>query len=204
MIDHYDLTFPGSGPQSVCLRGSTNGGATCTPFQVNPGTLKNAIGLYNWTYAPTATTWRIQYSLEIVGWGTSFTTYFNGDVANTPEAFSATTQVTSITWTSTEAPFGFTFTYQIQQMFNKGDNTFATASITKDSSSSTATVKLNGDIPLNLLAIPSGKLGYWLYDPELSMTTTTATGPQGGASSSASLVSASFASIVVVVMALLR
>jgi len=181
MIASYDVQFPGSvSTTTVCLRDSSNSGGplTCTPFQVHPGSLKNAIGLFNWTYAMSSTSWRIQYQLQIEGL-TGYSVYFNGDTANTPP-FAG--QVTSITWTSADAPFGFTFTYVVQQKFNKGDNTFGTATIT--SSGTAADLRLNVDLPLSSLAVPSGLNGWWLYDPDVIIATESATNNPGGGGSS--------------------
>jgi hypothetical protein len=185
MLGSYDVTFPGAmTPTTICLRSSTGPTPTCNNFQVLAGDLKNAIGLWNWTYAPTAQFWRIQYRMSLVGLSGA-TVYFNGNTANVPGSF--TGQITSITWTSTNAPFGFTFTYNVQQMFNKGDNTFATA--TTSASGTVADLRLNVDIPLNSLAVPSGLLGWWLYDPSVAVTTTDATGT-GTSPASSSLMNA--------------
>jgi len=179
MLSSYPVTFPGDpGPTTVCLRASTGTPATCTNFQVLAGDLKNAVGLWNWTYAPTAQFWRIQYRLRLVGLSGA-SVYLNGNPSNLPGIFAG--QVTSITWTSTFAPFGFTFTYNVQQMFNIGDNTFAAATT---SVTGTATdLRLNVDIPLASLSVPSGLRGYWLYDPSMSVTTTDGTGGTSSASS---------------------
>jgi hypothetical protein len=171
MLGSYDVTFPRDiTPTSVCLRAST-AGPVCTDFQVNAGDLKNAIGLWNWTYAPTAEHWRIQYRMRLVGL-TGATVYFNGDPLNVPGAF--TGQINSITWTSTNAPFAFTFTYNVQQNFNIGDNTFLPA--VTSATGTAADLRLNVDIPLADLAVPSGLLGWWLYDPSVHVATAEGTG----------------------------
>jgi len=104
--------------------------------------------------------------------------YFNGNPSN---GLGFAGQVTSITWTSTHAPFGFTFTYNVQQMFNKGDNTFAAA--TTSVSGNVADLRLNVDIPLDSLAVRSGLLGWFLYDPSMSVATV----PSGSSSPASSL-----------------
>jgi len=189
-ISSYNVTLPGdTAITTMCLRGSVNG--VCTPFQVNPGTLKNAIGLYNWTYSPSAADFRISYHYQLVGL-TGAAVYFNGDTSAVPGTF--TGQVTSITWKSNDAPFAFTFTQTVQQHFNKGDNTFGTASIT--SSGTAVDFLLNVDIPLAQLAVPSGSLGYWLYDPDFTVSTA-----ESGSYSSSSALSIGVVSIVCLVLA---
>jgi len=177
----------------VCLRGSSGG--VCTPFQVNVGTLKNAIALYNWTYSAHATKFRIQYDLQLIGLSSATTDlYFNGDPANVPPF---TGQVTSITWTSTASPFAFTFTLNVQQNFNRGDNTFQQATIS--CVGTVVELVLNVDIPLASLAVPSGLLGYWLYDPDF----TVATSPSSmSLSSSSSSLSAGVVALAVVFLSM--
>jgi len=164
-VSEFPVEFPNQeSDTNICLRASYPN-KTCIPFAVTAGTLKSAIALYNWTYAPTAAFWRIQYNLAVVGW-TDVSVYFNGDVTNVPP-FSG--QVTDITFTSESAPFPFSAHYHVQQMFNKGDNSFGTATIT--STGTASNLKLNVDIPLASLAQPSGLNGYWLYDPDVTYQT---------------------------------
>jgi len=178
-LAQYTVALPGQMEDTtVCLRGSTAG--TCTPFTVVAGTLKNALGLYNWTYAAASTHFRVQFNLQLFGLPTA-TVYFNGDTSAVPGSF--TGQITSITWTSNQPPFGFTFTQNIQQAFNKGNNTFGTVAIS--SSGKASNLFINVDIPLAQLAVPSGSMSYWLYDPDFTVATTMVT-----ASSSASTVAA--------------
>jgi len=191
-ISTYPIQFPGtSGTTNVCLRGT---GSSCTALQVDPGTIKNAVGLYNWTYSTQANSWRIQYSFTVVGW-TRTSVYFNNDPTALPGAF--TGQVTSVTYVTTG---NNNFTYNVQQSYNMGDNTFGTAVVTAAGTAGSLT--LNVDIPLAGLSTS----GWWLYDPDVIVNdiggVSDASG--GGGSSSATTVSPSLLVAVCGLLALLR
>jgi len=156
----------------VCLRGSTGVPPTCTPFNVNAGDIKMAFGLYNWQFDSSATTFRIQYQLQPVGF-TSPTVFFNGNPANHCNGFSGT--ITSLTVSETG---GVDFTLQLQNQVNKGDNTFITAAVT--SSYSGGLCMVNIDVPVASLTTGPGT--WFLYDPVVQQSS--GGGPGSGVSSS--------------------